>query len=446
MAHKKSPPPVYDGIDLDASTPWLAGLTPKAFMRRHWQRQPLLIRQAWPQAQPPLDRAALFALAGQEGVESRLVVRTAPTVANQGATGTKATQARASAMRKERLAAPAWQVRQGPLPRTALPPVSRPGWTLLVQGVDLFVPAARALLDRFRFVPDARLDDVMVSWASPGGGVGPHVDSYDVFLLQVQGRRRWRVAPPGDGGFVPGLPLKILNHFEPQHDWVLEPGDMLYLPPGWGHEGEAVGGDCMTCSVGFRAPSDTELVRELLQRVLDAHEDRDAEPEPDQEPGHEREPVTARTAPVAKLYSDPKQGATDTPGLVPAALTKFAVKAVLQSLTEPQTLARALGELLSEPKPQVWFDAPTQALSAKQRAAQLDRGVFLDARTRLLYDQDNLFLNGESFSVSGHDGSLLRRLADTRSLSGTEVQGLSAQARAELAQWWGAGWIRSLER
>jgi 50S ribosomal protein L16 3-hydroxylase len=235
------PPPPWlgrrqnTGMDVQAPLALLGGLSPARFMRRHWQKRPLLVRQAWPGVQPPLSRQALFALAAHDDVESRLVTR-------NGA---------------------AWTVRHGPLPRRALPPLARPGWTLLVQGLDLHVAAAAEMRARFRFVPDARLDDLMASWASPGGGVGPHVDSYDVFLLQVEGRRRWRVAPPGDAGFIDGLPLKILSRFEPQHDWLLEPGDLLYLPPGWGHDGVADGGDCVTCSVGFRAPAADELARDF---------------------------------------------------------------------------------------------------------------------------------------------------------------------------------------
>ncbi|MCB1995019.1 MAG: cupin domain-containing protein, partial [Rhodoferax sp.] len=164
----------------DDPTPLLGGLSPAQFMRRHWQKQPLLVRQAWPGVMPPLARPALFALAGQDGIESRLVRRMDQT----------------------------WSLRRGPLPRRALPPLQQPGWTMLVQGLDLHVPAAHAMLAPFAFVPHARLDDLMVSWASDGGGVGPHVDAYDVFLIQLQGRRRWRVAPPGDRTFIDGLPLR----------------------------------------------------------------------------------------------------------------------------------------------------------------------------------------------------------------------------------------------
>ena len=245
---------------MDLQAPWalLGGLSPSTFMRRHWQKKPLLVRQAVPGVAPPLPRAALFDLAGSDDVESRLVART-------GAQ---------------------WQVRYGPLARRSLPPASRPGWTLLLQGLDLHLPWAHELLCRFRFIPDARLDDLMLSWASDGGGVGPHLDSYDVFLIQVHGRRRWRIGPVVDTSLVEGLPLKILADFQPAEEWVLEPGDMLYLPPRWGHDGIA-DGECMTASVGFRVPSAGGLARELLQRLAEGLEDDDA------------------------LYRDPRQPAVD---------------------------------------------------------------------------------------------------------------------------------------
>src|SRR5688572_12859296 len=186
----------------------LGGLTPRQFLRGHWQKKPLLIRDALP-GFAPLSRARLLALARLSDVESRFVARTA-----RGR----------------------WTLEHGPFARSAFPARSRPAWTLLVQGVDLHDDTAHALLQRFRFVPDARLDDVMVSWASLGGGVGPHFDSYDVFLLQVQGRRRWRIGRPGDLRLKEGLPLKVLRNFVAEEELVLTPGDMLYLPPLWAHD------------------------------------------------------------------------------------------------------------------------------------------------------------------------------------------------------------------
>jgi 50S ribosomal protein L16 3-hydroxylase len=362
----------------DEPLPLLGGLTPRQFMARHWQRRPLLVRQALPGVRPPVSRVEAFALSARDDVESRLV----------------------------RQQGDRWSLRRGPLPRRALPPVAQPGWTVLVQGLDLHVPAARDLLDRFRFIPEARLDDLMLSWASDGGGVGPHLDSYDVFLIQVAGRRRWRIGPAQDRRFVPGLPLRILQHFEPTDTWVLEPGDMLYLPPGWGHDGTAVGGDCMTCSIGFRSPSAGELARELLLRLSDD----------EGEPG---------------LYRDPQQPATALPGELPPALLEFAQRALLRHLADPQALPRALGEILTEPKPQVWFEG---------REALGTGAIVLDPRTRMAYDARHVFINGESFVAGGRDARLMRTLADTRELGARDRAALSDGAAELLGDWLGAGW------
>ncbi len=371
-------------MDVHASLGLLGGLSPAVFMKRHWQKKPLLVRQAMPGGGAPLARSELFALAARDDVESRLVQQTA--------TG--------------------WRVRQGPFARRALPPLGRPGWTLLVQGLDLHVPAAHALLQGFRFVPEARLDDLMVSWASPGGGVGPHVDSYDVFLLQVQGRRRWRIGPVARGRepeLVEGAPLKLLRHFEPTQEWLLHPGDMLYLPPQWGHDGLAEGDDCMTCSVGFRAPAASELARELLLRLADESETG------------------------GNLYRDPQQPATANPGAVPAGLREFALSALERQLADPLTLDRVLGEWLTEPKPRVWFEAGQ---------GRGPGAVRLDPRTRMMYDDSHVFINGEAFRAAGRDARAMRQLADARLLAAPECARLSAGAAALLDEWFEAGWVR----
>ncbi|WP_088279454.1 cupin domain-containing protein [Ideonella sp. A 288] len=371
-------------MNVDAPTPLLGGLSPAAFMRRHWQKKPLLVRQAWPGATPPIDRAALFDLAGQEGVESRLL-----TCFDGG-----------------------WKLRHGPFARRALPAVKRAGWTLLVQGLDLHLDAAHQMLSRFRFVPASRLDDLMISYATDGGGVGPHLDSYDVFLLQVHGRRRWRIGPVADGSLVDGLPVKILRHFEPTQDLVLDPGDMLYLPPLWGHDGIAVG-ECMTCSVGFRAATATELAREVLVRL-----------------GEDLE------APARELiYRDAAQPATATPGRLPASLQVFAEKALQRVLADPRALARAIGGVASEPKPQVWFDTKDDVQPLNDVAIALDR------RTRMMYDDHHVFINGEAFRAAGRDARLMAQLADQRGLPASAMVQLSAPARALVDEWHEAGWL-----
>lgn len=351
-------------------------------MRRYWQKRPLLIRAAVPGVQPPLARQQLFALAARDDVESRLIQR----------------------------AGAAWSLRHGPFSRRQLPPLQRAGWTLLVQGVDLHDPAAHELLSRFRFVPDARLDDLMISYATQGGGVGPHFDSYDVFLLQVHGRRRWRIGRLRDATLVPDVPLKILAGFEPEEEHLLEPGDMLYLPPRWAHDGVAEG-ECMTCSIGFRAPARNEIACEVLQRMLDGEQ--------------------ADTA--SALYRDPSQAATETAARIPAALQSFAADAVERLLRDPQPLARALGEWLSEPKPAVSFSAGAGLSS--------DTGVMLDRRTRMLYDNDHVFINGEAYKATGRDAALMRELADRRGLSAPQWRRASGQAKQLLAQWAEAGWL-----
>src|SRR5882672_8323909 len=193
-------------------TPLLGGLSASTFLRRHWQKNPLLIREAIPGFEGVVDFPAMVELAGRDDCESRL---------------------------------------------------PRCNWTLLVQGVNLFMPAARQLLSRFDFIPHSRLDDLMVSYAPPGGGAGPHFDSYDVFLLQGPGQRRWKVGRQDDLTLVDGAPLKILRRFAPQGECMLGPGDMLYLPPGFAHDGVAVDA-CYTYSIGFRAPSHRELVSQFL--------------------------------------------------------------------------------------------------------------------------------------------------------------------------------------
>jgi 50S ribosomal protein L16 3-hydroxylase len=371
--------------------PPLAGLSPAAFMRRWWQRQPLVLRSAMPGIVPPVSRARLFALAASADVESRLVVR------EHGR----------------------WSVRHGPLARRTLPPIARRGWTLLVQGLEAHDDAAARLLARFRFLPDARLDDLMISWASDGGGVGPHVDSYDVFLVQVHGRRRWRVGAVREAVLREGLPLKVLDRFEPDRQWVLEPGDILYLPPGWGHEGVAIG-ECMTCSVGFRAATADELASQLLMGLADG----DAEAE-------------------ALRYRDACARPTAAPGEIPPALQRFARRAVARRLAQPHAVERALGEWLSEPKPRVWF-RPGGASAADSPAA--GAGVRLDRATRMLYDDRFVYINGASYRASGRDARLMRRLSDQRFLAAADIALLGAQASTLLQEWIDTGWAHGGKR
>jgi 50S ribosomal protein L16 3-hydroxylase len=376
-------------MDVNQPLPLLGALSPQQFMRRHWQKKPLLIRRAVPDMRPLLSRDQLFALAGQDGQESRLVQQ------QQG--GKKG----------------GWQMRRGPFARRALPALKTPGWTLLLQGMDLQHEAVHQLLQQFAFVPQARLDDVMISYASDGGGVGPHFDSYDVFLLQAHGRRRWRIGRQSDLSLRPDVPLKILANFTPQQEFLLEPGDMLYLPPRWAHDGIAEG-ECMTYSVGFRAPSQGELARELLQRLTDGDEEGAA----------------------GALFRDPGQAATGAPGAIPLDLQAFAALALEKALKAPRALQRALGEYLTEPKPNVWFEAGVTPV-------RVSSGLRLDMRTRMMYDAQHVFINGESYRAGGRDARLMHHLADARQLGPRALAGASDDALALLQSWVEAGWVHA---
>lgn len=364
----------------------LGDLTPAQFLRDYWHKKPLVIRQAIPGFRPLLAREALFAMAADEDVESRLITHF------QGD----------------------WKMQSGPLPK--LPPLGKKEWTLLVQGVNLHDDGADALLRRFNFIPDARLDDLMISYAADGGGVGPHFDSYDVFLLQAHGKRRWRIGAQKDLSLAEGLPLKILRRFEPQQEFVLEPGDMLYLPPHYAHDGVAIG-ECMTYSVGFRAPSYQELGEAFLQFMGDA-------------------------IALPGRYADPDL----KPSAQPAEISRTMLERVAAELNKVRFTADDvtifLGEYLSEPKAHTVFDPPARPLSATRFAQNsAKRGVTLSRKTQMLYRGRHVFINGESFGIDRADKAVLSALANRRSLDGAETANASQDVREAFYEWYCDGWL-----
>jgi 50S ribosomal protein L16 3-hydroxylase len=380
-----------DLMNVTQSLPLLGGLSPQGFMQQFWQKKPLLVRQAIADFKPLLDRHALFELAGHEEAQARMVIQ------DPGK-------------------APGWRFKQGPFQRRALPSLKQPCWTMLIQGVDLHDESVHQLMNQFRFVPDARLDDLMISFATEGGGVGPHIDSYDVFLLQAQGQRRWRIGRQKDLSLQPNVPLKILANFVAEDEFVLDPGDMLYLPPGYAHDGIAVS-ECMTYSIGFRSPNKADLVRELLQRLADG----------------------ADSEACMTLYHDPDQPAVDQAAAIPVQMLEFAQTAVQDVLNDPMALARGLGEAMTEPKPTVWFESlePTDKWLKDLRG----QALCLDRRTKMLFDLQHIFINGESFVLTGTDAALIRSLANERCLPAKKVAQLSAQSFELLVSWAAAGWL-----
>jgi 50S ribosomal protein L16 3-hydroxylase len=365
----------------------LAGLSAEQFLRQHWQKKPLLVPQALPEYGNLLDRDTLLQLAMREDVQSRLVLR----VRNR------------------------WQISHGPFTRRDFSRLPKSGWTLLVQGVDHLLPAAKNLLLEFSFIPYARLDDIMVSFAPSGGGVGPHFDSYDVFLLQLAGNRRWRISRQSDLSLVENSPLKILRHFRPQREMLLRAGDMLYLPPRFAHDGIAVD-DCLTCSIGFRAPS----TQELGIRFLEFLQDRLA---------------------LAGNYSDPGLKLQKHPSQIGSAMIVQMQKMMARIDWNGQDVAQFAGQYLSEPKSHIVFEPPRQPLARRSFVRQAElQGIWLDLKSQMLCHRRKIFINGECCTVSPVAARLLLQLADRRHLPPRTKA--DAESLNCLYQWYRAGYIQ----
>ena len=364
----------------------LGGISPEQFFSEYWHKKPLLIRQAIPAFQPLLSPADLFALAGRDDVESRLI----------------------SSFDQH------WEMRRGPI--AEIPTKQKKDWTLLVQGVNLHQQAADQLLRQFRFIPDARLDDLMISYAADGGGVGPHFDSYDVFLLQAHGQRRWQIGAQKDLSLIEGMPLKILKNFIPEQEFVLEPGDMLYLPPQYAHDGIAIG-ECMTYSIGFRAASFQELGESFLNFMSD-------------------------TIDLPGRYSDPGLQASTKPAEIGKEMLETVIAQIRKIQFSDDDIAIFLGEYLTEPKPTVFFESPEKPLPPKKFTQSANKkGICLSLKSSMLYKGKHVFINGESFAVGTEDKKLLNKLANQRYLSGEDLQTASADVLEAFCMWYEDGWL-----
>jgi 50S ribosomal protein L16 3-hydroxylase len=365
----------------------LAGLSPRAFLQRHWQKRPLLARQALPAAAGLVTRGDLFRLAARDDVESRLVTR----------------------FRKR------WRVANGPFTQRELARLPDRDWTLLIQGVNHVLPQARELLHNFSFIPYARLDDVMVSYAPPGGGVGPHFDSYDVFLLQLGGTRRWRVSTQDDLTLVKDAPLKLLSRFRAEREWRLDPGDMLYLPPRCAHDGIAID-HCLTASIGFRAPGSRELGERFLEYLAD-HLALDG------------------------IYRDPQLKATSHPARISDEWLLKSGRALDRITWSGRSVRQFLGCYLTEPKPHVFFAPPARALDRRTFARRIaSRGAELDLKTLMLYRGREFFVNGFACTAGPAAAAILRRLADRWRLE--PASALHPEAARWLYRWYRAGYIK----
>ena len=349
------------------------------FLRDYWQKKPLLIRNPWDAWQNPLEPDELAGLACEAEVESRLVV---------GAQGS-------------------WAVEHGPLAEARFARLGQEPSTLLVQAVDHHIPEVAALIAPFRFIPNWRIDDVMVSYATDGGGVGPHYDQYDVFLIQGNGCRRWRVGQLCDdqSPLVPHDELRLLAEFHATDEWLLEPGDILYVPPRIAHDGVAVGDVCMTYSVGFRAPSRSELLTHFVDDLVAEMEDDDR-------------------------YADPELATQENPGEISSAALDKLHQLAIEKLQDRSYFARWFGGYSSTRKyPEIDW-SPEDLVSETDISAQLKLGVFVSrnpaSRFSFLRQDDAtilLFVDGTSFHCENSCATFAENLCreDTTDLPAQEA-------------------------
>jgi 50S ribosomal protein L16 3-hydroxylase len=382
----------------------LGGLTPAEFLSEYWHKKPLLIKNAIPGFTGLLSPEELAGLACEEEVQSRIVEE----INGQ------------------------WHASHGPFDdedfaRLPEKPDPEHRWTLLVQTVNHYLPEASELLQQFDFIPYARLDDLMVSYAPDGGGVGPHFDSYDVFLLQGQGKRLWRVSEQTDLELIAGAPLRILKNFDTAQEWLLEAGDMLYLPPQLAHWGIAVSdgkNDCMTYSIGFRAPKNQELATEFL--------------------GYMQDKLNQEQLTLAGMYEDADLCLQDHAAEISADMvTKVAenLKKIQWSNTD---VADFLGSYLSEPKPDVVFEVNKKMSQSNFNKSLAKYGIRLDLKSQMLFSGNRFYLNGEVVTFTDKSAVIVTKLADNRELSLDDMnhsQITDEPLLQQLHEWYLAGYL-----
>lgn len=351
-------------------------MSAEEFLRDYWQKKPLLIHQAIPDFESPLDADELAGLACEDGIESRLIVQ------RDGE----------------------YQLEQGPFKAKRFSKLPERDWTLLVQDVEKHLPQFAAWLDHFSFLPHWRIDDLMISHAATGGGVGPHIDAYDVFLLQAKGRRRWSIAENFAPDIVPGMDVKVLQEFNAERSWDLEPGDMLYLPPEVAHEGVALDDDCMTWSIGFRAPSLRDMFLDFSEWM------------------YQRLPEDVMYADADLAASESSEGK-----ISPAAFSRMHKLLHSALHTDEQTMNSWFGQFMTEPKPWLNTDPSEDTPSEDLFRSRLKAGDVLlrDSRAQLAWsesaDSHILFVNGEAWSTPLDLKDLLALLCTRRRFTAAQL-------------------------
>jgi len=365
----------------------LGGLTVNEFLRDYWQKKPLLVRQAVPGFKGLLDPQQLIDLACRDDVQARL----------------------ATYQRKK------WNLRYEPFEPNDFEGLTKKGkWSVLVQGVNHFLPKGAELVKQFNFIPHARLDDLMVSYAPKGGGVGPHFDVYDVFLVQGLGHRRWQLSTQKDQTLIEGAPLRLLKDFKVEQEWIVEAGDLLYLPPHCAHNGIAED-DCMSYSIGFRTPWYQELSEQFLVYLQDRIE-------------------------IAGTYADPDLKAQKHPSEIGPDMLQQVSRTIRKVKWDDEDIANFLGCYLSEPKPHIYFEAPAKPLTQERFGQVLHaRGAKLDLKTQMLCHGSTVFINGDAHPVGQGSYRALRELADERCLPAATK--LPREAAELVYQWYLDGFV-----
>lgn len=360
----------------------LGDISIKTFLSEYWQKKPLIIRNAYPNFDNPVSKEELAGIAVEPDVESRIVVEHSPNK---------------------------WELKHGPFGEEDYAALPKDKWTLLVQAVDHWVPEVKEMLADFDFIPRWRLDDIMISYAVTGGSVGPHYDYYDVFLIQGAGQRRWQIDRVCDetDEILPDTPVKILSQFDAQQEWVLNPGDMLYLPPGVAHNGVALDDDCMTLSVGFRAPSDADIACEfgaMLTELL---------------PDHRR-------------FGDPERQMARHSGEIDAASVAIVQDIMRRYVDQPELMARWLGRFMTEPKYADHGDMGG-AIAWPEIAALLgEQSPERHPASRFAIYEPYLFVDSKEYPLSEETLALGHYLADSHTpLAGERLSELSQSTQAQ---------------
>jgi len=351
---------------LNSKTHILGKTSINDFLKNYWQKKPLLIKNAIANFESPITESDLFTIAQNEEAVSRLIEY------------------------KQDI----WQVKYGPFKKSDLPKKTNIPWTILVQNINHYLPFAESFLNLFKFIPYARLDDLMISYATKKGSVGPHFDSYDVFLFQAQGIREWKISDQKKFTLDKKSSIKIITNFKSKNSWVLKPGDMLYLPPNMGHWGISQSDDCLTYSIGFRAPATFEIQSKFLDFIQDhliANEN--------------------------EIYKDPNLAPQKNPAEISSNMTKAMRNIVDRLRWDKSSINHFIGQLLSEPIESSIFET-RKPLSLKAFEKRIvNKTLKLNSKTRMLFIKNNFYVNGEFLKIDKKYTLFLKQLANDREIS-----------------------------